>query len=152
MKQLAMLACTILLLGGCATYQGTTRSLDALSQRYAQFDLLVGWDVKAVDGSTVISGVVKNVRYLYMEDLEIWVEALDPAGKVTARAVSFVIPHQLPQDQSAEFALKLPVAVAPGSKLRFTYKYLGNDGAGSDGGGGGGVNWWQSFEAVVPAR
>jgi len=151
-KNLTMLAAALLLLGGCATYREAASPLDAKSQRYAQFDLQLGWDVKVFDGSTVISGVVKNVRYRYMLDLEIWAEALDPSGKVTARAVSFVIPRQLEEDQSAEFNLKLPVAVAPGSRLRFTYKYQGNDGAGGDGGGGGGINWWQSFDAVVPPR
>ena len=85
-----------------------------------------------------------------MYDLEIWVTALDSAGKEVARSVSFVIPSQLDLDKSAEFSLKLPVAAPPGTRLRFLYKYRGSDGG--DHGGESAIPWMQSFETVVPAR
>jgi hypothetical protein len=55
-------------------------------------------------------------------------------------------------DDSAEFSLKLPVPVAPGTKLRFTYKYRPSEGGGRPGGLEAGTPWMQSFETVVPAR
>ena len=138
------------LMGACATYRDTgSKRLQTLTQRYTQFDLTMAWETKVVAGNTLVDGVVKNLRYAYMYDLEIWVAVLDPAGRVAARSVSIVIPYQLELDHTAEFSLKLPVAVTPGSRLRFTYKYRGSDGDGSELGGG--VNWWQSFDAVVPA-
>ena len=154
-RRLCMLVLTAALLGACATtYHDTSRErLETLTQRYSQFDLVLAWETKVVGGNTVVDGVVKNVRYAAMYDLEIWVAVLDPAGKAMARSVSFVIPRQLNLDESAEFGLKLPVAVAPGTKLRFTYRYRGSEGG--EGFGGGlerGPNWMQSFDAVVPQR
>jgi hypothetical protein len=152
MKRVAILAIALLLSVGCATYQGTGRQrLQTLPQHYSQFDLVMGWETRVVGGKTVVDGVVKNVRYAEMYDLEIWVAVLDQAGKVKARSVSYVIPRKLDLDQSADFSLKLPVAAAPGTRLRFTYRYRGSEGG--EGLGGGlerGTNWMQSFEAVVP--
>lgn len=152
MKRVAILAITLLLSAGCATYHDTGRQkLQALPQHYSQFDLVMGWETRVAGGKTVVDGVVKNVRYAEMYDLEIWVAVLDQAGKVKARSVSYVIPRKLDLDQTAEFSLKLPVAAAPGTRLRFTYRYRGSEGG--EGLGGGlerGTNWMQSFEAVVP--
>jgi len=142
------------LLGACATYPDTNRQrLETLPQRYSQFDLILAWETRVGDGNTIVDGVVRNVRYHVMYDLEIWVSVLDPAGKVTARSMSFIIPTQLNMDETAPFTVKLPVAVQPGTKLRFTYKYRGSDGGdGFASGLGRGTDWMQSFETVVPAR
>jgi hypothetical protein len=153
-----MLATIAALLGACSTYRDTRRDrLQALPQRYSQFDVVMAWETRVVGDKTLVEGVVKNVRYPSMYDLEIWVALLDPAGKVTARAVSFVIPDQLRQDDIAEFTVKLPVPVAPGTRLRFTYKYRGSEGGDHAGGLLRGdfestFNWMQTFDAVVPAR
>lgn len=148
----AILAITLLLSAGCATYQDSSRQrMQALPQHYSQFDLVLGWQTRVVGGKTVVDGVVKNVRYAQMYDLEIWVAVLDQAGKVKARSVSYVIPRKLDLDESADFSLKLPVAAAPGTRLRFTYRYRGSEGG--EGVGSGlerGTNWMQSFEAIVP--
>ena len=153
-RLLAMLLTTIALLAACATYPDTNRQrLETLPQRYSQFDLVMAWETRVADGHTVVDGVVRNVRYHVMYDLEIWVALLDPAGKVAERSVSFIIPTQLGMDQTAPFTVKLPVAVAPGDKLRFTYKYRPSEG-GDDGFAGGlgrSTDWMQSFESVVPA-
>lgn len=140
------------LLSACASYPDYRQQrLESLPQHYKQFDLLMGWEVGAADGTTVVQGVVKNVRYFMMRDLEIWVAQLDSKGKVAARGMTFIIPTDLRLDQSADFAIKIPAAVAAGDRLRFTYKYWGSDG-GSGVRGDGGTNWMQSFETVVPAR
>jgi hypothetical protein len=153
-KRIAVFALAALLTAGCATYHDTSRErLQALPQHYSQFDLVMGWETKLVNGKTVVDGVVKNVRYAAMYDLEIWVAVLDPRGKEKSRSVSYLIPRQLNLDESADFSVKLPVAVAPGTRLRFTYRYRGSEGG--EGIGSGlerGTNWMQSFEAVVPAR
>jgi PBP1b-binding outer membrane lipoprotein LpoB len=152
-RRILMLAVAVLLIAGCATYPDTSKQrMESLPQHYSQFDLVMGWDTKAVDGKTVIEGIVKNVRYAYMYDLEIRVAVMDARGKAHDQGVDFVIPRQLAMDQMAEFSVKLPVAVEPGTKLRFTYLYRGSDAGDSDGGMERPLNWMQSFEATVPAR
>lgn len=148
-RTICMVILTISLLAGCATYPDTDRvRLESLPQRYSQFDLVMGWETRVQSGETVLDGVVRNVRYYMMRDLEIWVALLDERGKVVARGMTFIIPSDLGMDKSAPFTVKLKVAVNPGDRLRFTYKYRG-----SDGGNGRerGVDWMQSFESVVPA-
>jgi len=153
LRRLIIAVSMALLLAGCSTYHSTGRQqLEALPQHYSQFDLKLAWDTKVVGNQTLIEGMVQNVRYASMHDLEIWVTVLDPAGKVVARAMTFVIPMQLRIDETAEFGVKLPVAVTPGMKLRFTYKYTGNEGGSGTGTPFGGGSWMQSFDAVTPAR
>ena len=151
-QRILILVMAALLLNGCATYHDTKRErMNALPQRYSQFDLVLAWDTRVVDGNTYVEGVVKDVRWAFMYDLEIWIAVIDPEGKVLARSMTFVIPNKLNQDEIVDFDVKLPVPVAPGAILRFTYKYRGSDG-GDDGGPllGGGMPWMQSFDAVVP--
>lgn len=154
-RLILMLAMTALI-GACAYHHDIRRErIETLSERYSQFDLVLAWETRVVGKDTLVEGVVKNVRFHSMTDLEIWVAVLDPAGKVAARAVSFVIPQQLSMDETAEFSLKLPIAVHAGTKLRFTYKYRGHEGGDGGlfgGGSSGGIDWMQSFETVVPAQ
>jgi hypothetical protein len=123
--------------------------LNALPQQYANFDVKMGWDAKTIDGNTVIDGVVQNVRYATMEDMEIWVALVDANGKTMRRAVDYVIPRQLTMNDATAFSVKLPAVAPHGAKLVFTYRYNGFDGGDVDGGAGG-SNWMQSFETTTP--
>jgi hypothetical protein len=152
-RLLIFLALGAALLGACATYHNVNRErLETLPQHYNQFDLRLAWETRVADGTTIIDGVAKNVRYAYMYDLEIWVEAFDPAGKLLARSVQFVIPRQLDMDEYTPFTLKLPAAVPPGTRLHFSYRYRGSDGGDRHRMGEGGTPWMQSFDAAVPGR
>jgi len=135
----------VLLIGGCATYRNDLQKMfQRLPQQYSEFDLKMAWEAKSVDNSTLINGVVKNIRYYEMDDLEIWVEALDSEGHEIHRAVDYI--YTLKENEVARFTLKIP-QVAPGSKLRFRYNYIGSEGGGDSGNA---VSWRQSFESVVP--
>lgn len=123
--------------------------LNVLPQHYTNFDVKMAWDTQAVNGNTVIEGVIQNVRYATMEDIEIWVSLLDNKGKMVQRAVDYVAPRQLDMDAATAFSVKLPTVAPHGAKLVFTYKYGGLDGGG-DGPLGGGTYWMQSFESYVP--
>lgn len=150
MRPLIGLLLLLLLTAGCATTAPDYRQrMEALPEHYQQFDLVMGWEISIDNGQTVVEGVVRNVRYFLMRDLEIWVALLDPQGKPVQREVSFIIPTDLKLDQSAPFSVRLPMAVKPGDRLRFTYKYRG-----SDGGDGleRGTSWMQSFERIVAPR
>ncbi|WP_224981168.1 FxLYD domain-containing protein [Geomonas agri] len=136
-----------LLLGACATDPDVHQQrMAALPQHYKQFDVLMGYEVIPANGSTVVQGVVKNVRYFQMRDLEIWAVQLDDQGRVRARGMTFIIPTELEQDESADFRIKIPVQLAAGDRLRITYKYFGYDGGSR---GLGDTNWMQSFETTV---
>jgi len=146
MLRISMLCVAVLvLLGGCATYRNDSQErMQTLPQHYAQFDAKLAWEVKPLDGATVINGVVKNVRYYEMTDLEIWVYVLDANGKEVQRTVDFV--YKLKENEAAPFALKIKPA-ASGTKLRFMYSYIGHDGGGESGDT---IPWRQTFDAVVP--
>lgn len=133
------------LMCGCATYHNDNlERLQTLPQHYTQFDLELAWDIIPVKDSTVIDGVVRNIRYYEMDGLEIWVASLDAKGKEVHRASDFV--YTLKENEVAQFTLRIP-RVASGSKLRFLYRYIGNDGGGDSGGA---QSWRQSFESEVP--
>ena len=139
------------ILTGCASYASVDNErMGSLPQHYSQFDLKMAWEVNLTENGTLVTGEVQNLRYAFMEGIEIWVAVVEASGKVGKSSVSFIIPSRLDQDEIAPFSVKLPVRVAPGTRLRFTYKYRGSDGGDSDGGGAG--DWMQSFEAVVPNR
>jgi hypothetical protein len=134
----------LLMAGGCATYpNGSLEMMSTLPQHYAQFDVTMAWEVKASQGSTVITGVVKNIRYFEMSQLEIRASSLDDKGMEVHRAVDFVT--TLRENESGAFTLKLP-PLASGSRLRFMYSYIGSDGGGEFSA----LSWMQSFESVVP--
>jgi hypothetical protein len=148
-----MIRKTLLLMGALLLLGGFTSLPDRLKeqlktspQHYAQFDVKMGWDVTAENGKTTINGIIQNIRYATMEDIEVWVSSVDAQGKVVSRSVSYVIPRTLERDGLTPFSVTLPTMAAPGTKLVFTYKYNGYDGGGPDDGG---VNWMQSFESVV---
>ena len=142
---IVLLSCAVLL-GGCATTPDVNRlRLQSLPQHYSQFDVDLSWEVKSAGGETFIDGELKSIRYQFMEDIEIWVAVLDATGKTVGRSVSYLIPYEVKQGDIVPFSLRLPVAAQPGTKLRFTYKYVA-----SDGGDDKGDSRTQSFESVVP--
>ncbi|KAA0888388.1 hypothetical protein ET418_16100 [Oryzomonas rubra] len=137
----------LLLLGGFTSLSDRLREqLKTSPQHYAQFDVKMGWDITTANGATIINGVIQNIRYATMEDIEIWVSSVDANGKTVSRSVNYVIPRRLEMGDLTPFSVTLPTAATPGTKLIFTYKYNGFDGGGPDDGG---VNWMQSFESAV---
>ena len=114
--------------------------LKNLPQHYTQYDIHMAWEVKSAGPDTVITGVVKNVRYAWVEGLEVWAARLDASGRPGASAACFIVPHQLRQDQLAAFDLRLPGLTRPGTQLRLSYKYQNTE----DGGGN-----RQSFDVEV---
>jgi len=140
-----IIALVLLLVSGCATYRNDNLDrFQTLPQQYAEFDMKMAWDVKPVNGSTEIDGVVKNIRYYEMDELEIWVASLDAQGKEEHRAVDYV--YRLMEKEVARFTLKIP-RVRSGSTLRFTYSYTGHEGGGESGNA---LSWRQTFESLVP--
>jgi len=116
---------------------------DILSLQHSDFDVKMSWDMNTIDGKTVIDGVIQNIRYAMMEDIEIWVALLDSNGKTVKRAVDLVMPLRLDMNEVATFRVIFPLVVPHGAKLLFSYKYDGSDGGDS-------TKWRQSFESYAP--
>jgi len=150
MKQICLISIVVIfvLFGFTSISEQMKNQLETLPQHYSQFDMKMAWAVKADNGKTAIDGVIQNIRYATMEDVEIRVSALDSNGNEISHSSSIIIPLRLNKDDLAPFNVVLPVTVNAGTKLMFTYKYFGNDGGGGDGGGVG--SWMQSFESIVP--
>ncbi|GFO67934.1 hypothetical protein GMLC_15130 [Geomonas limicola] len=138
----------VVLLAGCVSNReaGGRYQMAQYPLHYRQFDVDIAYQVRNVGSQTLVDGMVRSLRYQYLDDGEVWVAALGPSGKAEARSVSY-LPHEVRQGEVASFSVQLPVQVAPGSTLRFTYKYRG-----SDGGDEKGEERMQSFDAVVPSR
>jgi hypothetical protein len=106
-RNLILIAMILLQMCSCATYRSDNADrMQTLPQHYAEFDLKLAWEVKPDGSSTVIDGVVKNIRYYQMDELEIWVLSLDAEGKVVHRAADFV--YSLKENEVAQFTLSFP--------------------------------------------
>jgi hypothetical protein len=150
-RQICCIFAMVVFLGACATRPDIDlQRFGALPQRYSQFDAVLAWEIKGADSTMMIDGEFKNVRYAFMDNIEVRVAVLDAAGKISAHAEDFIIPHLLGLDGAAPFSLKLPVKAVAGTKLRFTYSYTALEGGGGDGGDVGEST--QNFDAEVPGR
>ena len=145
LRVLIFCATMVMLLNSCATYHNDNlERMQTLPHHYSQFDATLAWEVRTANGSTTIDGIVKNIRYYMMNELEIWVWSLDDHDLEVHRSTAFV--SNLKENEAAQFSLKLPL-LASGTKIRFLYRYIGHDGGSKSGD----ASWWsQSFDAVVP--
>ena len=117
-----------------------------MPQHYSQFDVKIGWAVTGGNSATTINGIIENVRYATMEDIEVWASLVDAKGKLIARSVNYIIPNRLDRDDFAPFTIILPAVAPTDAKLIFTYKYVGSDGGGHDADA---TSWMQSFESKL---
>ena len=145
MRLFVTMIVSLLLAGFMSLSDQLKARMEQMPKHYSHFDVKMGWAVASRDNATTIDGIIKNIRYASMNGIEIWVAILDANGKVSARSVDYVIPNRVARDDVAQFAIKLPVAAPAGSKLLFTYKYVGDDGGGSDNDA---IAWMQTFEST----
>ena len=142
LKKLALFA-SLLVMTGCGMH-GYTRSSDIASYpyRYANFDYKYAWKTTAVDNGLLIEGVMKNVRYAYIDSVLLTVNVVDNGGKVVAKATEFPMPQQTREGEECSFSLLLrDFKPAPGDILQFQVHYTGNEGDPH-----GGVDWHSSFK------
>jgi hypothetical protein len=145
MTKLFVLTIVVSVLTGFTSVSDELKAkMEQMPQHYSQFDAKLGWAVTSGTTGTTINGIIKNVRYEKMENIEIWASLLDSKGKLLARSVDYIIPTRLDRDDLAPFTITLSSAAPAEGKLIFTYKYSGEDGSGDKGGDNG--NWMQSFE------
>jgi hypothetical protein len=108
----------------CATPPVSQRPLDEYPYRHEAFDLKVAWKTAPTPLGTRVEGMLQNVRYLQIRDVEVTVLLLDPTKRELAKSRSFTAPNYIYQDERASFDLSLPnVAPRKGDLLQFIINY-----------------------------
>jgi hypothetical protein len=88
--------------------------------RHADFDFIVTWKTSPVGKSVDVDGILKNVRYFQVTDLQLWVKALNKDKKVLADESTLFLPVPLNTDDYLPFSVTLKnVTLAPGDMLKF---------------------------------
>lgn len=123
-KLISIILPILILATACANGMPSRQANVRYPHSYAFYDLALSWETKRNDTSVTIEGIVKNISYYYLRDLEISATLLDSKGKSISKETFFVIPSLLSLDQTESFRFHLPVK--PGlhpEKLRIFYRY-----------------------------
>ena len=119
-----------------------TDPVAAFPHRYAAFDIKVAWNAVQSGDTLIVSGLIKNVRYAQIEDIDVTVWLLDKGGKVSAVGGALPIPIALKSYDYEPFTARLKSAEhRPGSTLQFTIRYRVNEGDDDN------FSWMTSFAA-----
>jgi hypothetical protein len=116
----------MLITTACSSYR---REFDAnppfAPHYYRNFDVEVTWQTERTVQDLRLSGVVTNLRYAYLRDLELKLRFLDEKGNVLARETLTDFPTYIPSGKPAPFHvnLSLPKGASP-SRIRINYTYL----------------------------
>lgn len=96
--------------------------------RYDSFDFKIAWKTSPTPQGTVVEGIMKNVRYTQVEDLEVTVSVLNQDKKRLASATAFLIPRPFNLEEYRDFSLMLKdVALGRGDLLHFLIQYRAID-------------------------
>ncbi|ACM22134.1 lipoprotein, putative [Geotalea daltonii FRC-32] len=122
-----------LVVTACAATSGTMlQSVAGYPFHHDAFDLKVAWGVTPAEDGVVIAGVVQNVRYLQVRNVDMTVLLLDREKKVQSRGRSFPSPDWIDQDERGVFDLHLTgVTPGKGDLLQFIINYYAMDDASS---------------------
>lgn len=140
-KMLATLA-ALLIMAGCGVQQYANHTSAGYPYRHADFDYKYAWKTTTTDHGVVIDGVMKNVRYAFIDSVVMTVEVLDKDGNLVARGSDFPMPQKMREGEVSHFSLLIrDIRPAAGEVFRFLVHYKGNEG-----GSRGNVEWISSFK------
>lgn len=123
-----LLALLVAVAGAGPLYGADAGSAAEFPYRHGAFDFIVVWNSTPADKGIVIEGRLKNVRYAYVDDLELTV-ALRRGDKSLAKETVFLTPQPVRNGEARPFSLKLGnVARLPGDLFQFTIKYRVDEG------------------------
>jgi hypothetical protein len=109
--------------------------------RHSAFDQKVAWKTSLIDRNLVINGLLKNVRYLQIDDVELTVSVIDKDNKTLARNRTLFLPVPIKMDDYVPFGLTVEnVTLTRGDVLSFLIKYRAYDGDSSS------FTWLSSFK------
>lgn len=142
LNMLALILMFAIVAPGIADAAAQQYSVADFPYRHSDFDYKVAWKTTPSDGGVSISGLLKNIRYPFIDQVDVTIFLLGPNHKVRARKTALPVPQQSRQNDVVSFAVKLNnVSFNQGDTLAFAIHYNGSEG----GGGGGGVDWQSTF-------
>lgn len=96
--------------------------------RHDDFDFNVAWKTSPAGQGVNVDGILKNVRYAQVSDIQLWVKVLSKDKKVMTEESTLLLPVSLNTDDSLPFSVTLKnVVLAPGNMLNFVIMYRVND-------------------------
>ena len=134
---------SLLLLSACSAQYGAIQQnpSDGFPYRHSDFDYKVAWKTTESNNEVFIYGILKNIRYPYIDGIELTVFLLGTDGTVRARATTIPFPQQSKANEVVSFNATLQnVTLKKGDTFNFVIHYKG-----SEGGMDGGVNWNSTF-------
>ena len=130
LKRVAISLTVLISLSACAApYAVKEGPAENFSFRRSDFDLRYAWKTSQTDQGVRIDGLVKNVRYPGIENVEIKVSLLDKTQKIISEGVAFPLPQPIPMDEYRSFGLLLKNAkLSEGDLLGFQVNYNASEG------------------------
>lgn len=133
----------IALLAGCGSIKlsAPAVNLNEYPYRYNEFDYNYIWKTSSTDKGLVVEGFVKNVRYAYIDSVDINLKVIDKDGNVFVKASDFPMPQESREGELCSFRMLLKnFKLTPGNIFHFQMNYAGDDASRS------GTKWSSSFK------
>jgi hypothetical protein len=120
----------VISLTACAAPNAVTLSPAAeYTYRHNDFDFRYAWKTSQTDKGIGIEGLIKNVRYPAVEDVEVRVSLLNKEKKLIAEDVTFPIPQTIRIEDYRSFEILLKNAkISEGDQLQFLVSYSISEG------------------------
>lgn len=136
----AVVALFVVMVMALPVLAAETGSAAVYPYRYSSFDIKVEWNTVQSGNTLVVNGLIKNVRYTQIEDIDVTISLLDKEKKEVSSGGALPIPIVLKSYDSEPFSAPLKGAgIQPGSALQFVIRYRVNEG-GTDN-----YTWMTSF-------
>ena len=125
-----LMSVVMLGLAACGTLQGVQQSPAAdFPFRHNAFDLKVAWKTSRFDKGLAIDGILKNVRYQQINDVEVTVSVIDKDNRVLGSDRTLVLPYPINMGDYVPFDLTVRNVVPErGDEFQFLIKYRAYDG------------------------
>jgi hypothetical protein len=133
----------LLILSACSAQNVATQRNPAadFSFRHSDFDYKVAWKTTEANNAVVIDGILKNIRYPYVDSLDITIFLLGTDGKIRARASTIPTPQKSQSGDVIPFSVELrKVALNQGDVFKFVIHYQADLGGAEDG-----IDWHSTF-------
>lgn len=134
---------SLLVMAGCGLhlYAPPTVNLAEYPYKYAEFDYHYAWKTSVTEKGFMVEGFLKNVRYAYINSVDMTLTVIDKNGNTLVKASGFPSPQQSRKGDLCNFSLLLKnFKLTPGDIFLFQLTYAGDDGD------SGGFTWNSSFK------
>ncbi|MDR3580487.1 MAG: hypothetical protein P4L44_11040 [Oryzomonas sp.] len=138
-----LLLVALFILSACSAQYVATQENPAAGFpfRHSDFDYKVAWKTTEANNAVVIDGILKNVRYPYIESLDITVFLLGSDGKIRTRASTIPTPQRSQTGEVIPFSVELRNATLnQGDVFKFVIHYLADLGGPESG-----IDWHSTF-------